>query len=82
MTRADLLEAAATKLAEAVTLLARAGEQRLAFEAEALAEQVEFSAARFDGETPSPETRAEDLQKDPPHESACLIAQAAWRGGD
>ncbi len=60
MTRAKLLKDAATKLAEAVTLLARAGEQRLAFEAEAVAEQVEFSAAAFDDETPAP--RAEDLQ--------------------
>jgi len=56
MTRAELLEAATTKLAQAVDLLATAGELRLAFEAEALAEQVEFK-------TPSPRTRAEDLQK-------------------
>lgn len=61
MTRAELLEAAATKLAQAVDLLATAGEQRLAFEAEALAEQVQFSAVPF--KTPSPRTRAEDLQK-------------------
>ena len=51
MTRAELLEAAETKLAEVVNLLAAAGEQRLAFDAEALAEQVGFSA---NGENPSP----------------------------
>jgi hypothetical protein len=51
MTRAELLEAAATKLTEVVNLLAAAGEQQLAFDAEALAEQVGFSA---NGENPSP----------------------------
>jgi hypothetical protein len=50
MTRAELLEAAATKLTQVVSLLAATGEQRLAFEAEALAEQVEF---RFKGRDPS-----------------------------
>ena len=51
MTKAELLEAAATKLEEVVNLLAAAGEERLAFDAEALAEQVGFSV---NGETPSP----------------------------
>ena len=44
MTRIDLLEAASMKLAEAVLLLTKAGEQHLAISAGELAEIVEFRA--------------------------------------
>ena len=52
MTRAELLEAASMKLAEAVLLLTAAGEKRLARDAEELAEQVEFNAMPFEGKVP------------------------------
>ena len=42
MTRLELLEAASIKLAEAVLLLAEAGERRLAADAGELAEIAEF----------------------------------------
>jgi hypothetical protein len=45
MTRTDLLEAASLKLAEAVLLLIKAGEQHLATSAGELAEIVEFRAS-------------------------------------
>jgi hypothetical protein len=60
MTRDELLEAAATKLTEVVNLLAAAGEQRLAFDAEALASRW-GSAPR--ARPLRQGTRAEDLQK-------------------
>ena len=52
MTRAELLDAASTKLAEAVLLLSAAGEQRLAADAEELAELVEFRSVPLERKTP------------------------------
>jgi hypothetical protein len=46
MTRVELLEAASMKLAEAVILLAEAGERRLAADAGEIAEIAEFRAPR------------------------------------
>ena len=45
MTRAELLEAASEHLRGAIILLTAAGEDRLAFDVEALADRVEFRAA-------------------------------------
>jgi hypothetical protein len=56
MTRTEMLEEAAMKLAEAVLLLAAAGERRLAADAGELAELVEFSSLPFEGKTPTPRT--------------------------
>ena len=44
MTRAELLEAASERLSGAIILLTAAGEDCLAFEVEAIADRVEFSA--------------------------------------
>lgn len=44
MTRAELLEAASERLSEAIILLTAAGEDCLAFEVEAIADRVDFSA--------------------------------------
>jgi hypothetical protein len=52
MNRVELLEAASMKLAEAVMLLAKAGEQRLAADAGELAEIVEFRALPFEAQLP------------------------------
>jgi hypothetical protein len=52
MNRVELLEAASMKLAEAVILLAEAGEPRLAADAEELVEIVEFRALPFEGQVP------------------------------
>lgn len=52
MNRVELLEAACMKLAEAVLLLAEAGEKRLAADAGELAEIVEFRALPFEGQLP------------------------------
>ena len=54
MTRVELLEAASLKLAEAVLLLAEAGERRLAADAGELAEIAEFRALPFEGPLPKP----------------------------
>ena len=43
MTKAELLEAAAKRLAEIVRLLVAAGEQKLAVDAEDLQQRVEFA---------------------------------------
>ena len=48
MTRIELLETASMKLAEAVILLAEAGERRLAEIAGEMAEIVEYRAASVD----------------------------------
>jgi hypothetical protein len=56
MNRVELLEAASMKLAEAVMLLAEAGEKRLAADAEELAEIVEFRALPFEGQIPKGRT--------------------------
>ena len=52
MSRVELLEAASMHLAEAVILLAQAGERRLAADAGELAEIVEFRALPFEGQLP------------------------------
>ena len=52
MNRAELLEAASMHLAEAVILLAQAGEKRLAADAGELAEIVEFRSLPFEGQLP------------------------------
>ena len=44
MTRAELLEAASSKLTEAAILVLVAGEDRLATEVEEITERVDFSA--------------------------------------
>ncbi len=44
MTRAEFLEAASERLSEAIILLTAAGEDCLAFEVEAIADRVDFSA--------------------------------------
>ena len=44
MTRAELLEAVSERLSAAIILLTAAGEDCLAFEVEAIADRVEFSA--------------------------------------
>ena len=49
MNRVELLETASMKLAEAVLLLAEAGEKRLAADAGKLAEIVEFHALAIPG---------------------------------
>jgi len=56
MTRAELLDTAAMKLAEVVILLTAAGEKRLAQDAEELAEQVECHAVPFEGKVPPTNT--------------------------
>jgi hypothetical protein len=56
MNRVELLEAASMKLAEAVMLLAEAGERRLAADAEELAEIVEFRALPFEAQLPKGRT--------------------------
>ena len=56
MKRAELLEAASMHLAEAVVLLAEAGERRLAADAGELAELVEFRALPFEGQLPARRT--------------------------
>ena len=53
MNRVELLEAASMHLAEAVILLAEAGERRLAADAGELAEIVEFRALPFEGQLPT-----------------------------
>ena len=55
MTRVELLEAASMKLAEAVLLLAEAGERRLAADAGEPAEIAEFPRSPF--EAPLPKRR-------------------------
>ena len=50
MTRFEILDAASFKLAEAVILLAQAGERRLAADVEELADLIEFRAWPFVGE--------------------------------
>ena len=57
MNRVELLEAASMHLAEAVILLAEAGERRLAADAGKLAEIVEFGALPFEGQLPSGRTQ-------------------------
>jgi hypothetical protein len=52
MTRVELLEDASMKLAEAVMLLAEAGERRLAADAGEIAEIAEFRALPFEGQLP------------------------------
>jgi hypothetical protein len=52
MTRAELLDAASMKLAEAVLLLSETGERRLAADAEELAKLVEFTSLPFEGKVP------------------------------
>jgi hypothetical protein len=44
MTRAELLEAASDRLSEAIILLTAAGEDRLAFEVEGIADRVDLRA--------------------------------------
>ena len=56
MNRVELLEAASMKLAEAVMLLAEAGEKRLAADAGELAEIVEFRALPFEAQLPKRRT--------------------------
>ena len=53
MTRAEILEAASIKLNQAALLLAAVGEDRLAADAEELADWVDFSQVPSAGETPS-----------------------------
>ena len=52
MNRVELLEAASMHLAEAVFLLAQAGEKRLADDARELTEIVELRALPFEGQLP------------------------------
>jgi len=56
MSRAELLEAASMKLAQAVLLFAEAGERRLAAEAGELAEIVELRALPLEGQLPQRRT--------------------------
>jgi len=56
MSRAELLEAASMKLAQAVLLFAEAGERRLAAEAGELAEIVELRALSLEGQLPQRRT--------------------------
>ena len=64
MSRVELLEAASMKPAQAVLLLAEAGERRLAAEAGELAEIVEFRALPLEGQLPSVAPRT-NLPKPP-----------------
>ena len=56
MTRAEILEAASIKLNQAALLLAAVGEDRLAADAEELADWVDFSRVPSPGKKPSDPT--------------------------
>ena len=54
MTRAELMDAALKKLEEAAMFLAAAGEDRLAVDAQELAEWVDFSSPPLHGKVTPP----------------------------